>query len=107
MSRALNLLVTLFRPFFGETSNPWRRLDNEPGDRCNYRDSSDFGGGDVQGDGHEDSHNREMSEGDLCEKWRTVNGNEYLEGRDLDYHGGDELRKCGYPMACDEDIRNS
>jgi hypothetical protein len=48
-----------------------------------------------------------MNEGDLCEKWWTVNGNEHLEGRDPDYHGGDELRKCGYPMACDEDIRNS
>jgi hypothetical protein len=36
-----------------------------------------------------------------------VNGIEYLENRSLDCHGGDELRKYGHPMACDEDIRNS
>ncbi len=40
--------------------------DNEPGDRYNCRDSSDFWGRVVQVDGQEDCHNREMSEGDLC-----------------------------------------
>lgn len=80
--------------------------DNEPGDRYNCRDSTEFWGGDVQGDGHADCHNREMSEGDLSEKRRTVNGNEYLESTSLDCHGGDELRKYGYPMAGDEDSRN-
>ena len=101
MARAPNLLVILFHLFCGETSIPLQMLDNEPEDRCNYLDSSDFEGEEVRGDGHEYCHTREMSEGDLCKMRRAAYGSEHPEGRGLDYPGGDELRKRGYPTICD------